>query len=77
MAGVRVAVWVVPVKSTAQRTLMHLAKACGWTSAMPPPELAMVDHAAAEYVANFAKPNGTMRRLAGLESEVEYSDVEA
>ena len=64
------------VKSAAQRTLMHLANVCGWSEASPPPDLASVDRAAADYVANFAKPSGTMRRLAGLESEAEYSDVD-
>ena len=64
------------VKSAAQRTLMHLCHVCGWVEASAPPVLARVDKAAAEYVANFAKANGTMRRLAALESEVEYSDVD-
>lgn len=67
----------LPVKSAAQRTLMHVCFVCGWVEAVPPPDLLKVDRAAAEYVANFAKPTGTMRRLAGLESEVEYSDQEA
>ena len=56
---------------------MHICFTCGWTEAVAPPELAKVDRVAADYVANFAKSNGTLRRLAGLESEVEDSDVDA
>ena len=67
----------LPVKTAAQRTLMHICFTCGWTEAVAPPELAKVDRVAADYVANFAKSNGTLRRLAGLESEVEDSDVDA
>ena len=44
--------------------------------AVAPTELAAIDQAAADYVANFVKTNGAMRRLAGLESEAEYSDCD-
>ena len=67
----------VPVKTAAQRTLMHLCETCGWVQAEPPVALVMVDRVAADYVVNFTKANGTMRRLAGLESEAEDSDVKA
>ena len=67
----------LPVNNAAQRTLMHICNVCGWTENLAPPELEKVDRTAAEYVANFAKATGTMRRLAGLESEAEYSDVDA
>ena len=66
----------LPVKSAAQRTLMHLCTVCGWVDAVAPTELAAIDQAAADYVANFVKTNGAMRRLAGLESEAEYSDCD-
>jgi len=64
------------VKSAAQRTLVHLTYVCGWNDGTLLAPLARFDRSAAEYVVNFVKPNGTMRRLAALESEAEYSDVD-
>jgi len=63
------------VKSAAQRTLMHICHVCGWVEAAPSP-LVRMDQAAADYVVNFTRANGTMRRLNGLESEADTSDVD-
>ena len=62
------------VKSAAQRTLMHLSKACNWVTPEPPERLLRVHKESAMHIAEFAKR--TLQRLATLESENEMSDVD-
>ena len=62
------------VQGAAKRTMMHLVGVCGWEDAELASSQLRADPQSAQYCAEFVKRS--YRRLAGLESEVELSDVE-